>query len=471
MQAIELKDYILLPLYLTIIYFIAYAKRNRRYSIKNPVRKYFIPALSVKLLGAISLGLVYQYYYKGGDTFQYSNNSKIVANYFSTDFSSFIDLVFKPIISTLQLRSQVNWTDTLFAYNESNYFPIRVISVLQLLTFNTYLPSAVLLAAISFTGIWKAYTVFVHIYPKLHKQFAIAFLFMPSIFFWGSGILKDTITFTALCWLFYGSYMLFILRKRLMVSIIIVTISIFVIVVVKAYIGLAFLPSLTFWIFFQYRSKIQIPFLRMMALPVLLVLIAVICYNIVNVIGSQHKDFKTNELISSAAVSNANKQVGSNSAVNIGITDNMSTLKVIEVAPLAIVTVIFRPFLWEIKTVFMGLSSLEGLYILYVLTLILMRNGVSGMFKVINRIPLVSFCLIFGLVFSFAIGFSTSNFGTLVRYKIPAIPFLMAGLFIILENGKKKKDTFYLKRIKDFDNTQRLVVSENAIENPRGTNR
>jgi hypothetical protein len=470
MNSIQITDFILLPVYLVIIYMVAYTKRNRKYAAKNPIYQYYIPALSVKLLGAISLGLIYQYYYNGGDTFQYFRNSKIVSNYFSTDLNTFIDLVFKPIISTLQLRSQVNWTDTLFAYNESNFFPIRVTSILQLLTFNTYLPCAALLAAISFTGVWRAYTVFVHIYPKLHKQFAIAFLFMPSIFFWGSGILKDTITFTALCWLFYGSYMLFILRKRLMVSIIIVTISIFVIVVVKAYIGLAFLPSLTFWIFFQYRSKIQIPFLRMMALPVLLILIAAICYDIVNVIGSQHKDFRTNEIISSAAASNANKQVGSNSTVNIGITDNMSTLKVVEIIPLAITTVIFRPFLWEIKTFFMALSSLESLYILYILTLIILRNGVQGMFRVIGQVPLVMFCLIFGLVFSFAIGFSTSNFGTLVRYKIPAIPFLMAGLFIILEKGKKRKNTFYLKRIKNFDNTEHFVVGENAIENPRGIN-
>jgi hypothetical protein len=34
------------------------------------------------------------------------------------------------------------------------------------------------------------------------------------------------------------------------------------------------------------------------------------------------------------------------------------------------------------------------------------------------------------LFFAFAVGLSTSNFGSLVRYKIPAIPFFVASLMI-----------------------------------------
>src|SRR5476649_530941 len=137
MHFIEIKDYILLPIYLFIIYVIAYGKRNRKYSIKNPLYKYYIPALTVKLIGAISLGMIYQYYYGGGDTAQYFFNSKLLANYFSIDLSSFFELIFKPIILTLDLRKQINWTDAVFAYDESNYFIIRILALLQLISFSS----------------------------------------------------------------------------------------------------------------------------------------------------------------------------------------------------------------------------------------------------------------------------------------------------------------------------------------------
>jgi len=447
MQFIELKDYILLPVYLFIIYFIAYRKRNNKYSIKNPLYRYYIPALTVKLLGAIAVGIVYQYYYNGGgDTTQYFYNSKLVADYFSTDPGSFIDLVLKPIFITMELHQRIPWGDAVFGFSESNFFPIRILALLQLITINSYLPCAVILGAVSFTGIWKAFTAFVHMFPDLHKQFAIAFLFMPSVFFWGSGILKDTITLSALCWLFFASYRVFILRVKMFGSAFIILISIFVIIIVKPYIALAFLPSLIFWIFFQYRSAIRSYYLRVIALPFIVIIISIAGYYTINVIGENNKSFQLDNLTNKAANLNANLRAQDGAAFNIGVTNTSSTAELLKIAPLAITTTIFRPFVWEVRSIVMLFSSLEGLFIMYILYLIIARNGLIGMFKVISGIPLVTFCLIFALIFSFAVGFSTSNFGTLVRYKIPAIPFLMAGFFIILDRGKKQVTGFIIKR-------------------------
>ncbi len=76
----DLKDLFLTPLYLALFYGLAFAVRKR---FTNPLtKKYFIPALSVKFLGAISLGLIYQFYYGGGDTFNYYYHVKIVISAF-----------------------------------------------------------------------------------------------------------------------------------------------------------------------------------------------------------------------------------------------------------------------------------------------------------------------------------------------------------------------------------------------------
>jgi len=120
------------------------------------------------------------------------------------------------------------------------------------------------------------------------------------------------------------------------------------------------------------------------------------------------------------------------------VTEGMGPAQLLRIAPIAIVTAIFRPFLFEVRNPLMLLSALEGTYIIYLFGLVIFKIGVAKSFRIAAGTPFVLFSLIFTLVFAFAVGFSTSNFGTLMRYKIPFVPFFMASLFIIIYIGKMK---------------------------------
>ena len=60
--------------------------------------------------------------------------------------------------------------------------------------------------------------------------------------------------------------------------------------------------------------------------------------------------------------------------------------------------------------------------------------------------PLIMYCFLFSFVFAIFVGASTLNFGTLVRYKIPCLPFFTISLFLIYEKVKEKsfKKSFQL---------------------------
>ena len=73
----EIKDLILTPFYLIIIYFVAIIIRNNTLK-DSPLKKYFIPALTVKIIGSIAVGLVYHFYYGGGDTFFFYQGTTII---------------------------------------------------------------------------------------------------------------------------------------------------------------------------------------------------------------------------------------------------------------------------------------------------------------------------------------------------------------------------------------------------------
>jgi hypothetical protein len=108
-------------------------------------------------------------------------------------------------------------------------------------------------------------------------------------------------------------------------------------------------------------------------------------------------------------------------------------------APLAINLALFRPYLWEANNVVMLLSGLECMVILVFTIRVLLRARVLGAFPIIYKNHLLSFSIIFSLFFAFSVGISTSNFGSLVRYRIPVLPFFIASLYII-------QHLYFLKR-------------------------
>ncbi len=208
---LSILDFALLPFFLGIVYTLAYRVRNKRYSQKNPLRKYYIPALSIKIFGAIFIGLVYGYYYKSGDTFYYFNQAQVLNSSFNESFAKWINLLFH--IPKGSDGNYYNYISQIEWYRDpASYTVVAITAFLSIFTLNTYLPTAVLFAFISFSGVWALFRTFTSLYPNLIRPIAIAILFIPSVFVWGSGIFKDTICLFGLGWLTYGTFR-FLVRK------------------------------------------------------------------------------------------------------------------------------------------------------------------------------------------------------------------------------------------------------------------
>jgi hypothetical protein len=69
----------------------------------------------------------------------------------------------------------------------------------------------------------------------------------------------------------------------------------------------------------------------------------------------------------------------------------------------------------------------------------LFKAGFIRFLKLIAENPEVQFCLVFSVIFAFAVGFTSFNFGALARYKIPFMPFYYIALFILADAQKQVK--------------------------------
>ncbi len=435
----ELKDLIVTPLFLILIYIMAYFIRY--YVADRTIRKYFLPALTLKIIGAITLGFIYQFYYKGGDTFAYFDmGSRYIWEAFLDSPGKAVRLIFAQgeyVPETWEYASKI-----IFYNDLPSYFVVRVAGIFDLFTFHTYSATACLFALLSFSGLWAMYTSFYKMFPRLHLEFAVAIFFIPSVFFWGSGILKDSITLGALGWAIYAFHSIFIARKNIILSILILLLSFFIIYEIKIYILLCFIPALLIWLYVLYMKKVQNLVLKIMVLPVSLFILLGSGYFTVREIGEENRRYNLENLTQTAEATArwltyvSLREEGS--AYTLGDFDYSATGILKKTIP-AIWVTLFRPYVWEVRNPVMALSALESLtlflFFLFVIFVMLWKGSVGKIF----RQPVITFCLFFALTFSFAVGISTYNFGSLVRYKIPVMPFFLIGLFLILYYAKRPR--------------------------------
>ena len=447
----DLKDLLLTPLYLGLIYAVAFAVRGQVTNIYT--RKYFIPALSMKLIGAIALGLIYQFYYGGGDTFNYFIHSSLMYEAFGDSFAVGLKLLTS---NGERLPEFAKYTANMFWWqpDSTELVIVRIATVLGMFCFNTYTIVGLFFACISFSGMWAMFMTFAKIRPQVYKQLAIAVFFIPSVFFWGSGLMKDSLCLGALGWLFYAFYQGAIQKKRLLKSVIVGGLAAYLLYVTKVYILLSFLPPALVWVFNENSQRIKNAAVRMIAKPFLLgagALVAVFAMSNLTE-GNDSYDVdkigKKSKITADYLYQVSVQQEGS--AYTLGEQDG--TIEgMVKLAPQAIIVALFRPFLWEARNPVMLLSALESSFFLFFTLRILFRVGASRFFGSIARTPILVLSFVFALVFGASVGIISNNFGTLVRYKIPLIPFYVAALYILQDvssEGQKGRSRVDIRKLK-----------------------
>jgi hypothetical protein len=127
------------------------------------------------------------------------------------------------------------------------------------------------------------------------------------------------------------------------------------------------------------------------------------------------------------------------STFSLGVEYDGSVSSLIKIAPAAIIATLYRPFLWESKKISTLLSSIESMVIMFFTLSVFFKAGPVNFFRPILKDPTILYCLLFAILFALFVGATTANFGTLVRYKIPCMPFYIIAIFLIQDWANKNK--------------------------------
>lgn len=449
MQFITLLDYLLLPFYLIVIYTLAKNFRNKHYPPGHPWHKYFLQGLNVKIIGAIFIGLVYQYYYGGGDTSHYFLQSLVVNEAIANNpAKGFVLLFHLPDIHNHEYQMYISRMEWYFGMNM--YLVIALAAFINLFTFCSFLSTSIIFAVIGYTGMWAMFRTFASQYPRYTRQIALSVLFIPSCFIWGSGIFKDTLCMFGLGWLIYGVFQMLIQRNFSTANLFISILAFYVIFIVKIYILLAFIPALGLWLVFRYSARIPSKAMRNL-MKMTLVLITLLGFWVISLTFSDELGSYSLDQISKTAETTRSyvlEQSGNDgSGYDLGEIDP-SISGILKVFPKALSIALYGPFIWQARKMIVLFNALEASLFLFISIRILIRIRLRTIWQVISKDPNIQFFLLFTIIFGFAVGLTSGNYGSLSRYRIPCLPmFSMALLLIYYKSDIDKRPLFKLLNI------------------------
>lgn len=441
-ESLSIYDLLLTPFYILGAFCYGYwvTKKNIR---TNPEYKYFTLGLMARVFGAISLGLVYFFYYGGGDTTNYHASAVVYSDLLFTDIDAFLVALFGDAKHYYFSLNSTGNNHTYTPKDNHAFFVVRLLIPIVLLGFKSYFTSSVLTALFTFGGLWRLYQTFLQEFPELKKELAIACLFIPSCVFWGSGLMKDSFTISAVGWFTYSFYNLFIKRSYKVKFVLFLLISSIVLLAIKPYIIFALLPGSILWLSNNIIKKINHKFIRIIAAPILVAISGIGGYFTLDRMGDSLGDYKLDSVLDKAVVTQQDMKAEYYHGNTYDIGDfDASFSGILIKGPTAIFAGIFRPGLWDVRNPVMLISSLENTYLLYLTFFLLIKLKFFGFFKYINQNSLLLFSVMFSLFFAFSVGLTVANFGSLVRLRIPELPFFVSSLLIIkyhYDQTKKKQ--------------------------------
>jgi len=421
------------------------------------VRSYYYRAFGFKVLCVLAFTLLTEFYFGGGDTSLYFQAAKDLQAAVKDRSENFwVMLTSQRITVRSPLFDYFYYDgydlDLTYQYmiSPANFFPPKLAFFPLYAFFGSYIAINMCFGFFALVGSIQLFRFFRNYFPSLKKELAIACLFLPSVAYWSSGLLKDPITFGSVGFILYAFYNLF-RGKRMVLSVLTIIIFGFFLYTIKVYILLVLVLAIVVWQFTELNKKIENKTLSSIFTVLAFAVGAVVGLLLVRYFTSMEagQQYQFDKL-----AGNVEYQQQMYAAINQQMAGKDSYFTINTGNPAAMIfggltATFFRPFVWEINSPIALLSAIESNLFLFLTLYFFFKRGVRRFFSLPFSDSVLLMCFVFSIVFAIAVGVSTSNFGALSRYKIPCMPFYLVFLILLYNKAKLTYPKWFVKVI-DF---------------------
>ena len=350
-----------------------------------------------------------------GDTTRFINDGNIVFSSLFENPKYYLELVFGRndfVPEPVYLKEK--YLDPMsFWYDQSNYFMVRINSIIRLFSFGHYIVHFVFFAFFSFIGIYNIFRFFEQQSNLDEWLLFICIILFPGTLFWTAGAHKEALVF-----LFSGIILNTLSKISLGDSkfskILLIAVFIMLLGLLRVYILAVLLPGIIAFIW-STKSKIKPIYLYSLVYSILIV--SIILYDISDVGGrvAAEMTVRQNNFLSSEGSTSFEKETISNSWTNIFV-----------VIPQVLINPIIRPLLSDCENIFCTFASIESIIFTLIIIVLLIKFNFRSMIH--NSTALL--CLFYSGSLFIILGIIVNNGGALVRYRSVVIPFLLIGLIL-----------------------------------------
>lgn len=392
----------------------------------------------IKILAGLGLFVIYTRFYsdrKYADIFRYYDDSRILFDSIRTHPYDFFRMITGYDSSSPELwqyyNEMNNWFNSEMIFNDARTM-IRLNALFHFASAGTYYPHSIFFCFMGFTGLTAIYKTCAASYKENHVLIALIIFLMPGVLLWTSGVIKEAFLVFALGIAVYLIYRLAAGKGNQIKNTIGLMVSLFLLLNIKAYMFIVIIPGLFAWYITVSKKLMGVSKGKTIKkgnelqsiLPVYFI-VMVIYYAALYNFSPLLTNYSVPELMHNKQIEfyNLAQTEKAGSFVEIPAIDNTGW-SLIKNAPHAFIYTLTRPTVMEVSNPMMLLAAGENALIVLLLLiniyfLFKKNNQVNGhSFLLLSILLIVSlFCLI---------GWVTPILGAVVRYKVPALPFLGA---------------------------------------------
>jgi hypothetical protein len=385
-------------------------------------RRWALFAFALHLLASGGQAWLQEVYYGGiGDGLSYQIIGQAIARLLEYDIWRFA-----PEVLRLFFHAEPRLPFLVIGEGSSTGSMAALAGGLELVVGPSFLSLCLVTTWISWFGQLCWYRVAREELPPADKFVALlGLMLVPSVVFWGAAFAKEAIVLGAFGVVGLGSYRVFWNGRLLYLPVLIV--GALGVALLKAY---TLLPYVLAVATFYYVSRVKRAGSASRYLPLYFVIAGLLAFSGVAAIGSVFPEYSAENIGDTVSTQQQawDESNGGSTIERVG-GDSLGTAQEIALVPLALVNSLFRPTILEATNGPSVGAALETT--LLAIAVIALLNGRSGILRALASSPLLAASTIFILVFAVAVGLTTSNLGSLSRYRVPMLPFCALVVLVI----------------------------------------
>ncbi len=380
--------------------------------------------VSFKVTAGLLLGIIYFSYYKGGDTIFYNYHFEFLKKLAESDLKGYLKMI---VLG--DIPPHLSNTNYLFDQERAFTF-IRICSPIYIFSGSNYWILSIYLSLFSFTGFWILSKTLITLYKVKPLVVLLAFFIFPSVVFWSSGVMKESLVMGLLC-IVVSLFLNFLHHKKefsFWKGLIFLILACLLFYIKFYYFAVLFVVLIPYGLvhYFSFRIRIlkENKFYKLLLFGLVLFFSALLVsysYPLINI-----------DTLSSALYSNYKAMLLRSSSTSSYRFEGLTSdpVSFIRHLPQALFYGLFGPLLGQCRKVIALFTGIENTILLLVFCTFVIHN-----LKKYKEVKLSIEALAIGVyvcVLAIFMAFASPNWGSLVRYKVAYMPFF---LLLLLTNN------------------------------------